>query len=137
MQIIPEPLTDPHYVIEEHMKSEVLSLESYIPQVTLSSIVNSTKSLSSYSVGNVQIESKLDKCVDAQSKLYEARDAMETAMKSLPGASSILERQAMINNVGVGRGGVRLGNLNVLLDMSVSGTRGECRSTLVRPCLSI
>jgi hypothetical protein len=63
--------------------------------------------------------------MEAQSKLYEARDSMETAMKSLPGASSILERQAMIYNVGVGRGGVRLGNLNVLLDMSVSSTRGK------------
>ncbi|CAO3675975.1 unnamed protein product [Umbelopsis ramanniana] len=83
------------------MKSEVLALESYIPQ----------------------IEGKLEKCVEAQSRLYEARDSMETAMKSLPGAASILERQAMINNVGVGRGGVRLGNLNVLLDMSVSSTR--------------
>jgi hypothetical protein len=49
---------------------------------------------------------------------------MENAMKALPGASSILERQAMINN-GIGRGGVRLGSLNVLLDMSVSSTRGN------------
>lgn len=49
---------------------------------------------------------------------------MENAMKSLPGAASILERQAMINN-GVGRGGVRLGSLNVLLDMSVSSTKGN------------
>lgn len=72
-----------------------------------------------------QIEGKLEKCVEAQSRLYEARDSMETAMKSLPGAASILERQAMINNVGVGRGGVRLGSLNVLLDMSVSSTRGK------------
>jgi len=72
-----------------------------------------------------QIEGKLEKCVEAQSRLYEARDSMETAMKSLPGAASILERQAMINNVGVGRGGVRLGNLNILLDMSVSSTRGK------------
>ncbi|KAG2188261.1 hypothetical protein INT44_001014 [Umbelopsis vinacea] len=100
-QVIPEPLFDPAYTIEEHMKSEVLSLESYIPQ----------------------IEGKLEKCVEAQTRLYEARDSMETAMKSLPGAASILERQAMINNVGVGRGGVRLGSLNVLLDMSVSSTR--------------
>lgn len=49
---------------------------------------------------------------------------MENAMKSLPGAASILERQAMINN-GAGRGGVRLGSLNVLLDMSVSSTKGK------------
>lgn len=73
--------------------------------------------------------------MDAQVKLYEARDAMETAMKTLPGASSILERQAMINNVGVGRGGVRLGNLNVLLDMSVSSTRGKYFDTLLRTVL--
>jgi hypothetical protein len=33
-QVIPEPLTDPAYTIEEHMKSEVLALEAYIPQVT-------------------------------------------------------------------------------------------------------
>ncbi|KAJ2963026.1 hypothetical protein NQZ79_g2014 [Umbelopsis isabellina] len=98
--IIPEPLTDPAYVIEEHTKNEVLSLESYIPQ----------------------IESRLERCQEAQLKLYNARDAMENAMKSLPGAASILERQAMINN-GVGRGGVRLGSLNVLLDMSVSSTK--------------
>ncbi|CAM0135122.1 hypothetical protein VKS41_000298 [Umbelopsis sp. WA50703] len=99
-QIIPEPLTDPSYVIEEHTKNEVLSLESYIPQ----------------------IEGRLERCKEAQLKLYDARDAMENAMKALPGASSILERQAMINN-GIGRGGVRLGSLNVLLDMSVSSTR--------------
>lgn len=41
------------------------------------------------------IKSKIEKYKLAQSKLYEARELIETAMKSLPGASTFMDRQAI------------------------------------------
>ncbi|KAI9487004.1 MAG: hypothetical protein EXX96DRAFT_593358 [Benjaminiella poitrasii] len=57
------------YVFEQHLKRDVIQLANDIPDYTL-----------------------------AQNKLYEARELIETAMKSLPGASTFMDRQAIVAN---------------------------------------
>ncbi|CAO3611142.1 unnamed protein product [Cunninghamella echinulata] len=72
-EIIPEIHDDPAHIIEKHLKEEVIQLASDIPR----------------------IENDIQSHIEAQSKLYEARECMEKAMMSLPGASTFLDRQAL------------------------------------------
>ncbi|KAI9307421.1 hypothetical protein BJ944DRAFT_228628 [Cunninghamella echinulata] len=72
-EIIPDIHDDPAHIIEKHLKEEVIQLASDIPR----------------------IENDIQSHTEAQSKLYEARECMEKAMMSLPGASTFLDRQAL------------------------------------------
>ncbi|KAG0178864.1 hypothetical protein DFQ28_003744 [Apophysomyces sp. BC1034] len=66
----------PAYVVEQHLKNEVIQLSDEIPD----------------------LEHTIGIYVDTQKLLYEARQLMERAMMSLPGASTFLDRQAMASH---------------------------------------
>ncbi|CAO3618225.1 unnamed protein product [Cunninghamella blakesleeana] len=72
-EIIPDTPNDPAHIIEQHLKKEVIQLANDIPR----------------------IENEIQSHTEAQTKLYEARENMEKAMMSLPGASTFLDRQAL------------------------------------------
>lgn len=71
--IIPDD-QDSSYVFEQHLKKDVEQLSLDIPI----------------------IKERIETYKLAQSKLYQARELIETAMKSLPGASTFMDRQAII-----------------------------------------
>ncbi|KAI8062338.1 uncharacterized protein B0P05DRAFT_581220 [Gilbertella persicaria] len=71
--IIPDT-EDASCVFEQHLKRDVEQLASDIPS----------------------IKHKIDVYTSAQHKLYKARELIETAMKSLPGASNFMDRQAIV-----------------------------------------
>lgn len=73
-QVIIPDSEDVSYVFGQHLKSDVEQLALDIPD----------------------IKSKIDTYKIAQAKLYEARELIETAMKSLPGASTFMDRQAIV-----------------------------------------
>ncbi|KAF7731666.1 hypothetical protein EC973_008836 [Apophysomyces ossiformis] len=66
----------PAYVVEQHLKNEVIQLSHEIPEV----------------------EHTINVYVETQKCLYDARQRMEQAMMSLPGASTFLDRQAMASH---------------------------------------
>ncbi|KAI8641541.1 hypothetical protein BD408DRAFT_368082 [Parasitella parasitica] len=71
--IIPDP-EDSSFIFEQHLKKDVEQLASDIPNIK--------QSIKTYTL--------------AQTKLYQARELIETAMKSLPGASTFMDRQAIV-----------------------------------------
>jgi hypothetical protein len=71
--IIPDD-QDSSYVFEQHLKKDVEQLSLDIPE----------------------IKSKIEIYKLAQAKLYQGRELIETAMKSLPGASTFMDRQAIV-----------------------------------------
>ncbi|KAI7897889.1 uncharacterized protein BX663DRAFT_546842 [Cokeromyces recurvatus] len=73
-QVIIDDPEDPTFIFEQHLKNEVEQLSNNIPN----------------------IEDKIKKYTVAQDKLYRARELIETAMKSLPGASTFMDRQAIV-----------------------------------------
>ncbi|KAI8343930.1 hypothetical protein BC941DRAFT_343114 [Chlamydoabsidia padenii] len=72
---------DSSQVIERHLKEEATQLASDIPK----------------------IEMDIKSHMAAQKKLYEARDLMEKAMMTLPGASTFLDRQALAGHASSGQ----------------------------------
>ena len=71
--IIPDT-EDSNYVFEQRVKADVNQLKQDIPDIS----------------------AKIKTYKLAQLKLYEARELIETAMKSLPGASTFMDRQAIV-----------------------------------------
>ncbi|CEP16938.1 hypothetical protein [Parasitella parasitica] len=71
--IIPDP-EDSSFIFEQHLKKDVEQLASDIPNIK--------ENIKTYTL--------------AQTKLYQARELIETAMKSLPGASTFMDRQAIV-----------------------------------------
>lgn len=69
-------MEDASYLFEQHLKNDVEQLTKDIPD----------------------IKSKISIYKQAQSKLYQARELIEIAMKSLPGASTFMDRQALAVN---------------------------------------
>ncbi|OBZ86755.1 hypothetical protein A0J61_05194 [Choanephora cucurbitarum] len=72
-EIILPDAEDTAYAFEQHLKKDVEQLAQSLPD----------------------IKQKIDIYTQVQSKLYKARDLIETAMKSLPGASAFMDRQAI------------------------------------------
>lgn len=64
-------------IIEQQLKTDVEQFSREIPEIEL----------------------KIRQYKMAQSKLYEARELIELAMKSLPGASTFMDKQALSNNL--------------------------------------
>ncbi|KAI8339830.1 hypothetical protein BD560DRAFT_412540 [Blakeslea trispora] len=75
-EVILPDTEDSTYLFEQHLKKDVEQLAESLPD----------------------IKQKIDIYTQVQSKLYKARDLIETAMKSLPGASAFMDRQAIVAN---------------------------------------
>ncbi|KAI8979845.1 hypothetical protein BDF20DRAFT_913344 [Mycotypha africana] len=73
-QVIMPDNEDSAYLFEQQLKKDVQQLNDDMPA----------------------IKAKLQNYSIAQSKLYKARDSIEKAMKSLPGASTFMDRQAIV-----------------------------------------
>lgn len=75
-QLIIPDTEDASYIFEQHLKNDVEQLVNEIPE----------------------LKSKITVYKQAQAKLYQARELIELAMRSLPGASTFMDRQALAAN---------------------------------------
>ncbi|KAK4518105.1 uncharacterized protein ATC70_001456 [Mucor velutinosus] len=73
-QVIIPDAEDASFIFEQHLKRDVQQLAADIPTMK--------ENIKTYT--------------QAQAKLYQARELIETAMKSLPGASTFMDRQAIV-----------------------------------------
>ncbi|KAG2215355.1 hypothetical protein INT46_011725 [Mucor plumbeus] len=73
-QVIIPDSEDSSFIFEQHLKKDVEQLATDIPNIK--------ENIKTYTL--------------AQGKLYQARELIETAMKSLPGASTFMDRQAIV-----------------------------------------
>ncbi|KAG1171754.1 hypothetical protein G6F70_006352 [Rhizopus microsporus] len=94
-QIIIEDPEDATFIFGQHLKRDVEQLAADIPNIK--------KNIEVYKI--------------AQAKLYEARELIESAMRSLPGAASFMDRQAIAskNNKGNHSGASILGKRPALM----------------------
>ncbi|CAO3595511.1 unnamed protein product [Absidia cylindrospora] len=98
-EIVPITPDDPSHIIERHLKDEVSQLSDDIPQIE--------KDIKSHS--------------GAQKKLYEARELMEQAMMTLPGATTFLDRQALAGHGSTGQHSLFMKSpaLSTMMDITV------------------
>ncbi|ORX51717.1 hypothetical protein DM01DRAFT_1408654 [Hesseltinella vesiculosa] len=96
-QIIADSQDDGSQIVERHLKQEVIQFAADIPR----------------------IQAEIDSHTKAQRKLYQARERMETAMMSLPGASTFLDRQALASHRSPSHLFGKSGVLTAVVDVTV------------------